>query len=62
MELKFFRAPDRPLARLVSDDEGETWRNATTDDQGRAGLMWDALFGFDDDARSQPWMAKYEGF
>lgn len=35
---------DLLLPRLVSEDDGKTWRMADLDDEGRDDLVWDALF------------------
>ena len=34
----------RLLPRLVSEDDGKTWRIAELDDEARDDLTWDALF------------------
>jgi len=44
----------RLLARLVSEDDGKTWRIAEPDDESRGDLMWDALFAPPDPAQTHP--------
>jgi len=44
----------RLLARLVSEDDGKTWRIAELDDEGRGDLVWDALFAPPDPAQNAP--------
>ena len=53
MDLETLRLrQDRLFARLVSEDDGKTWRIAELDDEGRDDLVWDSLFAPTDPAQA----------